>query len=654
MSGDGNSIVNFIALAEFDIDTGAVVRVRYPNRKNVDVSYLCEQMLPDRCEGYDDMRTIFFMNRESSLYKTTTTEGISVEIYRQNTNTAAENPWTLLQDEQVVTKNKGELFTKNKEGETKQSIPITTKSDISLTQCDQPDGFTTLIDEPEYYVLGNTGSGYDLLLCVEKDHSVILKNWVLEDGNAPVPVESDSLLYCMNKVRNRRDSSVRRGAIVKGISIGCHDAKYLMCFEQLLQDTLEQCLNHKEGSDPVEQQKLIQNLYETINNSTQLHLNTLTPEAIDPLRCRVWRDVLLKETKVTYKTEIKIKDQQYNIKIPHCVDYDTVLSQGSVAMLLDIFKEGITTILNSIMSGLRVVFLTYQKSAADICSVVLAAASLVSPCTGGLLAKTFPYTSLTCMHYWTTLQNGCIVGATNPMFEHHPEWWDVLCSVDSGKIKIGAGTPQGVKPNAENKPIAVSDPGHASADSNLVSKLQSLVQHKQSGDDSERALRYHIRSYVTKISDMATGVFKDISGDQELQQLWEANSQRIRRWRSGNMLKFLPPDSQKAKDLKVILHRLRSGTKLCSDDSLLVFQSLYRLIRDVPDMLLLLSMLPLQGGGLFPVAIGLFHSSDAVQVTCVAVLRRLDTFPEGAAAIHSLNTFMLLAYENKNKSLPRT
>eukprot|EP01060_Flectonema_neradi_P041271 TRINITY_DN9749_c0_g1_i1.p1 TRINITY_DN9749_c0_g1~~TRINITY_DN9749_c0_g1_i1.p1 ORF type:complete len:675 (+),score=89.82 TRINITY_DN9749_c0_g1_i1:70-2025(+) len=645
-------IVNFIALAEFDIDTGAVVRVRHPKRKNVDMSYICEQMLPDRCEGYDDMRTIFFVNRGDPDKAEEFIDGIPSEIYRKSQNDPPAKPWKLLLDEHYISKVGGELFTKNRQCETKQSIPIA-DSDLSLKKVPQPDNVTTKTDDPVYYILSNTGSGCDLLLCVGMEYSAVLENWVLENGDDPVPKYSDSFLYCMNKVRNRRDSSVRRGAIVKGISLGCENPRYLNCFEELLEVTLEMCLDLKEGSDPVEQQKLIQHLYEAINGSDQLSLRDIPPEAKDPLRCQVWRESLLRESKVTHKVDITVYGKQYGIVIPYHVDEGAVLLQGSVTLLLETFKEGITTILNAVMSGLRVVFLTYQRSAADICSVVLAAASLASPCCEGILNKTFPYTSLTCMHYWTTKQkDGCIVGATNPMFEHHPEWWDVLCSVDTGKIKIGAGTPQGVKPNAENKPIAVTDAAHTAIDNNLVARLQSIVQ--QSGDDSERALRYHIKTYVSKIFDISSGTFQDIHGDGDLQQFWEANAQRIRRWRNGGMLKRLPADSVKVRELKVLLHRLRSSTKLTSDDTLLVYQSLYRTVRELSDMFLLLSMLPPEGGGLFPVAIGLFHPSDAVQVTCVAVLRRLDSFPEGTAAIHSLNTFMLLAYENKNKTLPQT
>ena len=29
-----------------------------------------------------------------------------------------------------------------------------------------------------------------------------------------------------------------------------------------------------------------------------------------------------------------------------------------------------------------------------------------------------------------------LVGVTNPMFETHSEWWDILCNINTGKVTI--------------------------------------------------------------------------------------------------------------------------------------------------------------------------------------------------------------------------
>ncbi len=33
---------------------------------------------------------------------------------------------------------------------------------------------------------------------------------------------------------------------------------------------------------------------------------------------------------------------------------------------------------------------------------------------------------------------GYLVGVTNPMFEQHTEWWDVLANINTGKVTLSA------------------------------------------------------------------------------------------------------------------------------------------------------------------------------------------------------------------------
>lgn len=46
----------------------------------------------------------------------------------------------------------------------------------------------------------------------------------------------------------------------------------------------------------------------------------------------------------------------------------------------------------------------------------------------GILHRAFPYASLSDLSFLET--PSYVAGVTNPMFEAHPEWWDVLCQLD--------------------------------------------------------------------------------------------------------------------------------------------------------------------------------------------------------------------------------
>lgn len=45
-----------------------------------------------------------------------------------------------------------------------------------------------------------------------------------------------------------------------------------------------------------------------------------------------------------------------------------------------------------------------------------------------MLRRAFPYASLSDLSFLET--PSFVAGVTNPVFEAHPEWWDVLCQLD--------------------------------------------------------------------------------------------------------------------------------------------------------------------------------------------------------------------------------
>ena len=51
-----------------------------------------------------------------------------------------------------------------------------------------------------------------------------------------------------------------------------------------------------------------------------------------------------------------------------------------------------------------------------------------------VLERCYPYTTLNNLDFLET--PGFIAGTTNPIFESHPEWWDVLCDIDSGRVLV--------------------------------------------------------------------------------------------------------------------------------------------------------------------------------------------------------------------------
>eukprot|EP00835_Amoeboradix_gromovi_P002933 NODE_179_length_15798_cov_0.379769.p1 type:complete len:601 gc:universal NODE_179_length_15798_cov_0.379769:12332-10530(-) len=95
-------------------------------------------------------------------------------------------------------------------------------------------------------------------------------------------------------------------------------------------------------------------------------------------------------------------------------------------------------LINAVLTGKRVLFLGHHISASEVCQHVLALVSLASgngAILRGIAKRCFPYCSI--FHLDTVLNcSGYIAGVTNPAFEMHTKWWDVLVNVKSGLVTI--------------------------------------------------------------------------------------------------------------------------------------------------------------------------------------------------------------------------
>lgn len=96
----------------------------------------------------------------------------------------------------------------------------------------------------------------------------------------------------------------------------------------------------------------------------------------------------------------------------------------------------IIVLLNALLTQKRIIFIGHNLPSSEVAEAVLAACALVS---GGLLRgftrHAFPYTDLTKINDLQRVP-GFIAGVTNPMFSGKSEWWDLLCDLQTGRMKI--------------------------------------------------------------------------------------------------------------------------------------------------------------------------------------------------------------------------
>jgi hypothetical protein len=119
-------------------------------------------------------------------------------------------------------------------------------------------------------------------------------------------------------------------------------------------------------------------------------------------------------------------------KAPHPFTLHQHLTTGGA------YTHPIIVLVNAMLTQKRVIFLGHNRPSGEVAEAVLAACALAS---GGILRgftrHAFPYTDLSKIDDLLKVP-GFIAGVTNPTFENHPEWWDVLCDLPTGRMKISS------------------------------------------------------------------------------------------------------------------------------------------------------------------------------------------------------------------------
>lgn len=98
--------------------------------------------------------------------------------------------------------------------------------------------------------------------------------------------------------------------------------------------------------------------------------------------------------------------------------------------------------------------------------------------------------------------------------------------------------------------------------------------------------------------------------------------------------------------MKSFLRKLQYETKAMSKgDVELIYQYLEKGLRSEASLQCLLVILPESQGGLLPLAMGLFHTSVVVKYYTMVILTRIKEFPSTNSAHYQLNPFILNSYE---------
>lgn len=417
---DAEKHVEYILVASFDIDRGSIMEHQYPGPVGGDEHMLAELMLPDQAHVRSQDWTIFFLHKDAGMDDDEQDAGRKRRRRRKQEGGA--------DDEDEVDAGSDE---EQREGEDDD------ESDDEVTQ-DGP---------PLVYVLNLVNTKQDntvkrgavvkaMAICTRHSFLHIYKPLLLlalEMYFANPQVETLASLY---DAVNSMDLSLlpRLNFLEKSILQGS-DAKdlFLEKFETMISQRMAESAEKDGSVAPMEQSNASQfqpkaryglprdtHEFESVVHYANIPVPVKIPTAVSP---ETVGDFSLIKLITTFSTPHTTSPVPFNPTHPH------LTTSGAST-------HPIMVLLNALLTQKRVIFLGHNLPSSEVAEAVLAACALAS---GGLLRgftrHAFPYTDLTKIDDLLKVP-GFIAGVTNPAFSLKTEWWDVLCDLSTGKVRI--------------------------------------------------------------------------------------------------------------------------------------------------------------------------------------------------------------------------
>jgi len=635
--------VDYVLVAEFDIEKGSTVSFQYPAPTGTETNILAELMLPDGAHNRDQDWTVFFLNqslpdsvhKEQKKENKTNFKKLEAYIYQY---TEASQDWEMLGDDRKRVNLSPDL------------ISITEADGTLLKKISKSVNIQFQRMEPLYDVIIADEIALGIRLQDENDEKTFLT--FLEDFVKPEPEKKEEqkddkakkdeapahkpFLYVLNLVRTKHIPGVKRGARTKAMAI-CTQHQYVHIFKPLLLLALDAFFDKPEESVPKE-------LYNAVN---QMDIQLMPNPSQQERRIIRASETESNLDKKNFKTKVNYLGIDIPMKVPIALFPDEV-GDFSLITLINKFAQstvnrenGIMVLFNALLRQQRIIFLGYGHPSGEVANYVLAACALLSPPLRGFTQRAFPYTNLVNVDNMLACP-GFIAGVTNPRFEDLDKWWDVLFNIETGTVKLASHIPPVTEPEK-----------YITHDNDFIAEVLFGISNRYSED----RIRAKFQEYAQGIVDIA---FDDAEypDDATKKKVIANNQQRVDNWKATMSYKNYKHDrdlfrKQRAiqdADVNRLVTRLRIRQNISEKEVLQIYYDFVSSINTDEQLIEFLSYLPENQGGLYPVAVSLFHPSEKVRKATVELFNRIDKLKAGSGFISSMNRFLKLAYD-RNKYL---
>ncbi len=591
-------LVDYVLVAEFDIDTGSTLRHQYPtNIPHYKADWFAEHMLPEGAHNRDVDYTYIFLNRKAKHV-----------------------------DEDLWVRPKGYQSDRN--------------GPSSVQDCEV----------------------------------VSLKNPALSSGGPPDESASKPFLYGLNLVKTRHDSSVRRGAIVIAMCI-FSQYHFIEAFKEPLDLALDEYFDHRSVD-------VLKKIYNALNS---LDLSSLPrPDYLECLMMRrgvkylpIHCNSVVPHLPSSWLRSVSMnyRDKELKLTFPVFHTPDEV-GDVSVTNLVKLFGESVMRIYHAVLTKQRILFVGYNHATKDIAQMVLSSVAMVAPPLTGIIRRTFPYANLADLNFLEV--KGYIAGVTNPMFQQHEKWWDLLCVLDipnfigqvySAEEKASEDKSSGVRNGGNSRNRIESGPeemAHLAPDQKFIHTVLSGIQARL----GEEWVRQQFLDYTSSIfiNALDKGMFLNtVKLGDRAKRLIEANLPRMSQLDASSEFQQMPSNlwawtlpasiadtsNENTEDgdglvFKTYLRKIKYEAGLDSmPETEIFFQFFEKQLQSEGSIQALLVMMPESQGGIQPLAAGLFSAIPTVRLSTVKILLKISDYSSTKPVIDNLNPFLKSAYDRQ-------
>lgn len=656
----GQEHVEFILVASFDIDKGAIMEHQYPSPISGDEQMLADLMLPDQMHERKEDWTIFF------LHKDTDDESDADAAGQANRGRQAEQS------------NKTRYTDDGGQNDKR----------------DDDDGELEAIEGPPLvYVLNLVNTKHDpsvkrgavvkaMAVCTRHSFLHIYKPLLLLALDTYFKEPTIGTLASLYAAVNSMDLSLMPSlTLLERIILQSSNAKAL--FLEKFQRMLDQQKAHGVGLG-VDAQMMLRT-----DSSQGGSTRTGLPRDTHEFESRVYYNGITVPIKIPTARASETVGDFSIIKLITTFATPHLSSPQSFALHPHLTTGGVHThpiivLINALLTQKRIMFLGHKRPSGEVAEAVLAACALAS---GGLLRgftrHAFPYTDLTKIDDLQKVP-GFVAGVTNPRFANRPDWWDLLCDLPSGRMRIS--------PQIASAEMTMGLQAFQQQNSLFSSAADVSMTHDLTGDGAfmeavhramtnrlgELAVRAMWTDWIGRFTRMAAVFEESIYGASALYiggevadagaygvaghgYVWAddaartrelaGNAHRIEGWRNTRSYYSLIQDvahlytSRPISTLDLQHHHDRLRTqRLGPEASAAVYLAFAAAVHSHAEICQLLTVTSEAHGGLFYLSLGLLHPRVDVRRDVVGLLERVMRHDAGKHFWERLGRFAKIAF----------